>query len=251
MFDFGADARAEGGENGQNHKGLMTMDRKYKKDAFYAYKAWLSDEPFVHLCGKRYIDRVEEVTKVTVYSNLPEVELFVNGESLGKKTAEDHFFRFEVPNVGESELVAVAGECHDESKIRKVDKMNEDYVLKEAGAVLNWFDVTEVEGKCSLNDTLGDVMKTLRGKLWFAKLFLILAKKMGDGQKQPKKADEKEKKPKKKKSAAAGMDSGTMNLISGLTVLRFTSMLGMRNVHFTKEELLKLNRQLNRIPKKS
>ena len=94
-------------------------------------------------------------------------------------------------------------------------------------------------------------MKTLRGKLWFAKLFLILAKKMGDGQKQPKKADEKEKKPKKKKSAAAGMDSGTMNLISGLTVLRFTSMLGMRNVHFTKEELLKLNRQLNRIPKKS
>ena len=251
MFDFGADARAEGGENGQNHKGLMTMDRKYKKDAFYAYKAWLSDEPFVHLCGKRYIDRVEEVTKVTVYSNLPEVELFVNGESLGKKKAEDHFFRFEVPNVGESELVAVAGECRDESKIRKVDKPNEDYILKEAGAVLNWFDVTEVEGKCSLNDTLGDVMKTLRGKLWFAKLFLILAKKMGDGQKQPKKADEKEKKPKKKKSAAAGMDSGTMNLISGLTVLRFTSMLGMRNVHFTKEELLKLNRQLNRIPKKS
>ena len=251
MFDFGADARAEGGENGQNHKGLMTMDRKYKKDAFYAYKAWLSDEPFVHLCGKRYIDRVEDVTKVTVYSNLPEVELFVNGESLGKKKAEDHFFRFEVPNVGESELVAVAGECRDESKIRKVDKPNEDYILKEAGAVLNWFDVTEVEGKCSLNDTLGDVMKTLRGKLWFAKLFLILAKKMGDGQKQPKKADEKEKKPKKKKSAAAGMDSGTMNLISGLTVLRFTSMLGMRNVHFTKEELLKLNRQLNRIPKKS
>ncbi|MBQ8165873.1 MAG: glycoside hydrolase family 2 protein, partial [Lachnospiraceae bacterium] len=79
MFDFGADARSEGGENGQNHKGLVTMDRKYKKDAFYAYKAWLSDEPFVHLCGKRYVDRVEEVTKVTVYSNQPQVELFVNG----------------------------------------------------------------------------------------------------------------------------------------------------------------------------
>ena len=53
MFDFGADARNEGGENGQNHKGLVTFDRKYKKDAFYAYKAWLSDEPFVHICGKR------------------------------------------------------------------------------------------------------------------------------------------------------------------------------------------------------
>ncbi|MGN0572377.1 MAG: glycoside hydrolase family 2 protein, partial [Acutalibacteraceae bacterium] len=57
MFDFGADARNEGGENGQNHKGLITFDRKYKKDAFYAYKAWLSDEPFVHICGKRYVDR--------------------------------------------------------------------------------------------------------------------------------------------------------------------------------------------------
>ncbi|MEE1284050.1 MAG: glycoside hydrolase family 2 TIM barrel-domain containing protein, partial [Acutalibacteraceae bacterium] len=76
MFDFGADARAEGGENGQNHKGLMTFDRKYKKDSFYAYKAWLSDEKFVHICGKRYIDRVEDTTKVTVYSNQPEVELF-------------------------------------------------------------------------------------------------------------------------------------------------------------------------------
>ena len=79
MFDFGADSRNEGGENGQNHKGLVTFDRKYKKDSFYAYKAWLSDEPFVHICGKRYIDRVEDVTKVTVYSNQPEVELFVNG----------------------------------------------------------------------------------------------------------------------------------------------------------------------------
>ena len=61
MFDFGCDGRNEGGEAGQNHKGLVTFDRKYKKDAFYAYKAWLSDEPFVHICGKRYIDRVEDV----------------------------------------------------------------------------------------------------------------------------------------------------------------------------------------------
>lgn len=134
MFDFGAEARSEGGENGQNHKGLVTIDRKYKKDAFYAYKAWLSDEPFVYICGKRYVDRVEDTTKVTVYSNLPEVELFANGVSLGMKQAADHFFYFDVPNAGETVLKAVAGECTDESKLRKVEVFNEEYRLKEQNA---------------------------------------------------------------------------------------------------------------------
>ena len=242
MFDFGADARAEGGENGQNHKGLITIDRKYKKDAFYAYKAWLSDEPFVHLCGKRYIDRVEDVTKVTVYSNLPEVELFANGESLGKKTAEEHFFYFEVPNSGETTLKAVAGDCTDESVIRKVESVNQDYILREQGAVLNWFDITEEEGYYSLNDTLGDIMKSFRGKFWFVKLFMALAKK----QSGPKQKGDKKK---KKKGKNPDMNSGVMNMISGFTVLRFTGMLGMRNISFTKEELLKMNSQLNKIRK--
>ena len=237
MFDFGADARAEGGENGQNHKGLITMDRKYKKDAFYAYKAWLSDEPFVHLCGKRYIDRVEDVTKVTVYSNQPEVELFVNGESLGKKTAPDHFFYFDVPNVGESEIVAKAGDLSDAGKIRKVDEMNQDYILKEKGAVLNWFDVTEIEGRYSLNDKLSDIMASFWGKLWFVKLGLKIKKMMGGG------------KGGEKKAAGFELSEGIMQMMGGFTVLRLTSMMGMLNVSFTKEELLKMNRQLNRIRK--
>ena len=244
MFDFGADARAEGGENGQNHKGLITIDRKYKKDAFYAYKAWLSTDPFVHICGKRYIDRVEDITKITVYSNLPEVELFANGTSLGKKIAEDHFFYFEVPNDGETELVAVADGCKDESYIRKVDKMNPDYILREQGAVLNWFDIVEIEGRFSLNDKLGDILKTFRGKIWFAGLFIVLAKKMNAGNSQSK-----DKQKKKKKSKNPEMNSGVMNMIGNFTVLRFTGMLGMRNVTFTKEELLKINKQLNRIRK--
>ncbi len=239
MFDFGADARAEGGENGQNHKGVITIDRKYKKDAFYAYKAWLSNEPFVHICGKRYVERVEDVTKVTVYSNLPEVELFANGESLGKKTAPDHFFYFDVSNIAETKITAVAGNFSDESIIRKVDKMNPDYILREQGAVLNWFDITEIEGRFSLNDKLGDISKTFRGKLWFVGLFLALAKK----QSGPKKKGEKKKKTK------TNVDSGVMNMISGFTVLRFTGMLGMRNISFTKEELLKMNAKLNKIRK--
>ncbi len=246
MFDFGADARAEGGENGQNHKGLITIDRKYKKDAFYAYKAWLSDEPFVHICGKRYVDRVEDVTRVTVYSNQPEVELVVNGESIGSKKAEDHFFRFDVYNSGETTLLAVAGHCQDSAVIRKVDTMNPDYLLRDAGAVLNWFDITEIDGRFSLNDKIGDIIKTFRGKLWFGGLFLMLAKKQS-GPKKPKSKDRK--KAPKKKGASAGEMGNMMNLIGGLTVLRFTSMLGMRNISFTKEELLKLNSKLNKIRK--
>ena len=248
MFDFGADARAEGGENGQNHKGLVTMDRKYKKDAFYAYKAWLVSpevDPFVHLCSKRYIDRVEDVTKVTVYSNLPEVELFVNGESIGKKTAEDHFFYFDVKNVGESTIVAKAGELSDEGMIRKVDEMNMDYVLVEKGAVLNWFDVVAPDGRFSLNDKLGDIMKTKRGKLWFVRLGLKLKKKMDANKKKTEKGE--------KKSGGFDVDlssgGGLMEMMGSFTVLRLTSMMGMMNVNFTKEELLKLNKQLNRIKK--
>ena len=242
MFDFGADARNEGGENGQNHKGLVTMDRKYKKDSFYAYKAWLSDEPFVHLCGKRYIDRVEDVTKVTVYSNQPEVELFVNGESIGKKTAPDHFFYFEVNNVGESKIVAKAGELTDEGTIRKVDEMNMDYVLREVGAVLNWFDVVAPEGRFCLNDTVGDIMKTFRGKLWFAKFGLTLKKKMDAG-----------KKSGEKKSGGFEVDlksdGGLMQMMSGFSILRLTSMMGMMNISFTKEELLAWNAKLNKVRK--
>ncbi len=244
MFDFGADARSEGGENGQNHKGLITMDRKYKKDAFYAYKAWLSDEPFVHVCSKRYVDRVEDVTKVTVYSNQPEVELFVNGESIGKKTAEDHFFYFEVPNVGESKIVARAGDLSDESLIRKVEERNMDYVLVEKGAVLNWFDVNAPEGRFSLNDKIADIMKSPRGKLWFVRLGLKLKKKMNAGKK--KGTDNKSGGFDVELKSA---DGGLMEMMGGFTVLRLSSMMGMMNISFTKEELLKLNKQLNRIKK--
>ena len=236
MFDFGADARAEGGENGQNHKGLVTFDRKYKKDAFYAYKAWLSSELFVHICGKRYIDRVEEVTKVTVYSNLPTVELFANGKSLGKKTVDNHFFCFDVPNVGKTSLKAVAGECTDESVINKVDEMNPDYILREQGAVLNWFDITEIDGYFSLNDTIGEIKQTARGKLWFAELLMTLAKKQSGGNSGGG-------------ANISDMDSDMMKMLEGLTVLRLTSMLGMQNISFTKEELLDMNRKLNKICK--
>ncbi len=232
MFDFGADARSEGGENGQNHKGLVTFDRKYKKDSFYAYKAWLSDEPFVHLCGKRYVDRVEDVTKVTVYSNQPGVELFANGISLGKKEAADHFFYFDVPNVGETQLVAVAGELKDCGTIRKVEEFNEEYRLKEKSAVLNWFDVTEVEGYLSINDKMSDIMATAEGMQLFSQMF---AKMMPEGGEA--------------KAAGFELNESMMQMLGGFTFLRLAGMIGMMGINFTKEQLLGINAQLNQIKK--
>ena len=234
MYDFAADARAEGGENGMNHKGLVTFDRKYKKDAFYAYKAWLSDDPFVHICGKRYVDRVEDTTKVTVYSNQPEVELFVNGESLGKQTSDVHFFYFDVPNAGESTLVAKAGDCSDESKIRKVDTFNEEYRLKEEGEVLNWFDIDMPEGYFNINDKIGDIMKANEGKMFIDELMLKIMKGADGGAAE----------------AAAGAGSeGLMKMLSGFTVKRMLNLMGTAGggKQFTKEELLELNSKLNKI----
>ncbi len=232
MFDFGADSRNEGGENGQNHKGLVTFDRKYKKDSFYAYKAWLSDEKFVHICGKRYVDRVEDVTKVTVYSNLPEVELFANGKSLGKKQSAEHFFYFDVPNNGETVLEAVAGECKDSSFIRKVDEFNPDYRLREKGAVLNWFDITEVDGYFSLNDKLSDIVQCPEGAAFFKGMASQMMKGLGNTQ-----VDSEQ------------MGGMMMQMMGSFTVLRLTSLMGAANIKFSKEQLLGINAQLNKIKK--
>ena len=232
MFDFGADARSEGGENGQNHKGLVTFARKYKKDSFYAYKAWLSDDPIVHICGKRYVDRVEDVTKVTVYSNLPSVELFANGKSLGVKESAEHFFYFDVPNEGETVLVAKAGECSDESFLRKVDTFNEDYRLKEKGAVLNWFDVTAPEGYFSLNDKLSDIVMNPAGAQLFKSLMGKIMTNMSSGE-----------------MAGFQLSEEMMKMLGGFTVLRMTSLMGTAGVEMTKEQLLGLNAQLNQIKK--
>ena len=120
--------------------------------------------------------------------------------------------------------------------------MNPDYILRDANAVLNWFDITAPEGRYSLNDTIGDIMQPLAGKIWFLKFFMLLAKKQS-GPKQPA-----EKKDGKKKAATkTQVDKGALDLMKGLTVLRMTSMMGMRNISFTKEELLDLNAQLNKI----
>ncbi len=237
MFAFGTDSRNEGGENGQNHKGLVTFDRKYKKDSFYAYKAWLSDEPFVHICGKRYVDRVEETTKVTVYSNQPEVELFANGVSLGKQSSPEHFFYFEVPNNGETNLEAIAGDCKDNSFIRKVEVFNEDYRLKEKGAILNWFDIDAPEGYYSLNNKISEIMESEEAtKIFNEFINPLMSGMMGADQVGEKKKEETENNL-----------SSMMTMLGSFTILRLTSLLGAGHVEVTKEQLLNLNEKLNKV----
>ena len=143
MFDFAADARDQGGEPGMNHKGLVTFDREIKKDSFYVYKAFWSDQPFAHIASKRYVDRPESTIRVKVYTNLPEVELYMDGKLIEKKSA-DRIIEFTVPISGEHKVRAVAKasdgtDYEDEAVFRKVDAPNPAYKLSaKSSNSANW-----------------------------------------------------------------------------------------------------------------
>ena len=129
MFDFAADARNQGGEPGMNHKGLVTFDRKIKKDSFYLYKAWWSKEKFVHICGSRYVDRPEKITTVKVYSNCDTVTLYADGKQIGTKTGS-RIFTFRVPLGKETKLRAVAENVSDEATLRFSPSPNPSYSIR-------------------------------------------------------------------------------------------------------------------------
>lgn len=136
MFDFAADARNQGGEPGMNHKGMITFDRKIKKDVFYLYKAYWTDKPFVHLAGKRYEYRTEKVTEITVYSNQKEVTLINNGKHVSTVRGE-HVFKFKLPMEDINRLEVRAGECVDSAVIYKTEQAKPEYKLKK-GDSSNW-----------------------------------------------------------------------------------------------------------------
>lgn len=94
MFDFAVDRRSEGDTAGRNDKGLVTYDRKTRKDAFYWYKANWSDEPMIHITSKRFTDRKDPNVNVRVYSNLDEVTLTVNGKPIGQRRSDNHIFEW-------------------------------------------------------------------------------------------------------------------------------------------------------------
>ncbi len=181
MFDFAADGRDEGGCRGRNNKGLVTYDRKIKKQAFYLYKALWSSEPFVYVCGKRFTKRWEDAIEVKVYSNSKSVELYINGQLFGDRSSDSGIFIFEnVPlSEGVTEIEAKALLTSDALTIEKVDSMPQEYILKEeknlSEAVTQWFaaiagdeastakELTVNEGCLSVFDPLEEVYRYREG----------------------------------------------------------------------------------------
>lgn len=236
-FDFAADARNEGGKPGQNQKGLTTFDRKEQKDAYYAYKAVLSDEPFVKLGKKGYINREAPATEVKVYSNEPEVTLFVDEKPLETKSGDLGVFTWEVPISGEHHIKAVGSkpEIVDEMIIRKVDEKDPDYIV-QGGSVHNWFaDGVEREGYLSIMDTFADVMSVPEAAAKLMPILEGMSSLLG-----PK--DEDSNKTPEELAAEKEKMGAMMKMFPVETALRMSQAM-------SQEEIVELNKVLNQIPR--
>ena len=168
LFDFAADGRDEGGKKGQNQKGLVEFDHKTRKDAFYLYTALWSRDPFVHLCGKRFVNRAGETTRVRVYTNQERVTLYDGTRIVARKERQDAaqpgVFLFDVPLHGEMHLSVVADSggqtVRDEMTLRQVPEPDPSYQFGGAGAIVNWFDKITIDpAYYSIRDTLGELQK--------------------------------------------------------------------------------------------
>ena len=237
-FDFAADARNEGGVVGRNNKGLITYDRKLKKDAFYLYKAYWNSEPMIHIAGRRWLDRAPDERNITVYTNCDELTLVVNGAEVETKKAVDHCIVFENVALLDGENTVTAKCCcglEDTITLNGVAEHNPEYTLPDIAAAMavgNWFDevsdneesdeIVVVDGYFSIEDTAGELLaneeclKIVKG--WF-------------------------------------MTMGNLTMASMLTTVR--DMMGFRKIsEFTsisgevsQKQLAQLNRLLSRVKK--
>ena len=152
------------------------------------------------------------------------------------------FFYFKVKNEGEIVLTVSSGEYQDQSRIRKVEEFNENYRMKEEGEVLNWFEITSPASFYSINDTIGDIMKSVKGTLMLGLIVKnILSKRESDSKKEKKASENRIK-----------LNKNSMLMVQGFTVKRALSMAGMMGIQaLTKEEMLDINGKLNKIKKKT
>lgn len=137
MFDFASEGRNTGGEEGINHKGLITFDRKIKKDSFYLYKAYWSKEPFIHICSKRYINRKERKTLIKIYSNLNELMIYKNDTYI-KTIKGNKVFKFKLKLDAINNITVKSGSIEDSITINKVNKKDKSYILKKKSNNKSW-----------------------------------------------------------------------------------------------------------------
>lgn len=226
MFDFSSAIRDEGGVKARNSKGLVTYDRETRKDAFYFYKAVWSETPFVHLTGRRYRNRCGETVTVKVYSNLPEVALYVNGVRFGTQTGKTSFMFEHIPlRMGGNTLRAESGHCRDEMELCRVTEPDQSYTypLKGQGSkVSNWFARKNAavdlfpEGCYSISDRIGDLL----ADPWTR---AVLEAELPDIVSNPR-----------------------ARTMGGMTLMR---ILDYNADTVTQEQAMKVNAQLNAIPK--
>jgi len=236
MFDFGSEIRNEGGKKGRNQKGLVTIDRKIKKDAFYLCKAYWSKELFVKLAGSRFVNRHEELNDIVVLSNVENIKLYVNDKFIDEINDKEPLKKFANvklelgKNVVKVEAIDSENNTYtDEIILNRTEEADESYVLKKPETtthVTNWFqkfdltDVQEVtlkEGYYSTFDTLDELYKNEEAKAVFKKYFGDIA------------------------------ESDQMSAMRGLMTI--DSMSKRSRFNIPKELLSVINKELNVIPK--
>jgi len=240
-FDFAADARNEGGVIGRNNKGLVTYDRKTKKDAYYIYKAWWNPEPMVFVSGGRFVNRAPEERNIIVYTNCDEVTLVVNGADAATQKAVDHMITFE--NValadGENTVTAYAGDVKANTiTLCGVAEHDYSYDLPDGNQGANWFDDPKlVEMKkafkypkdaYSIKDKMGDLMDNPQTA---AILGGLMQKAMGENPMM---------------SSMGQMSEEMMGFMRGM---RLNDMLKMAGAAVPMEAKLALNQALNQVKK--
>ena len=234
MFDFAADNRDEGGVKGRNNKGLVTYDRKTKKDSFFLYQAYWRKEPMLHLAKKRYMYRCEDETQVLVYSNLPEVSLYVNGKLFETKQGA-YVFEFKVPLTKKTtKLVVKANGLEDRSVVKKVKKPYNKYILAGSSKeVANWFDkdgnkveMTYNEEYFSIKDKIKDIMANEKGKAVMDELIAKMMEQM----------------------ASSGMEipKGAMKMMGSFSIERIAKLVGDK---IPSEVIVEINKTLQQIKK--
>ena len=241
-FDFAADARNEGGVKGRNNKGLITYDRKEKKDAFYVYKAWWNPEPMVFVSGGRFVNRGPEAERnIIVYTNCDEVTLVINGKDVATKKAEDHMVTFENVVVdGENVITAYAGDVKANTiTLQGVAEHDYSYDLPEGNQGANWFDDPAAvaartafkypKGYYSIKDKVGVLLANPETAAIVSETFASMMAGAGG-------------------LMGGGMEMGE-SMKEFMNMMRLNDMLKMMGPAFPAEAKLQLNEALTKIKK--